>query len=143
MDGEPGVQDAVRVVVADDADGVRDLVCLLLDMEPDFVIVGRARDGAEAIEIVSRTDPDLVLLDVAMPVMDGLTALPVIRRTVPRARVVIFTGFSERALGEQASTLGAHALIEKGLAIDSLVDRLRDVCGRAPVRTVASRPVQS
>ncbi|SBW28697.1 response regulator receiver protein [Candidatus Protofrankia californiensis] len=139
MDGEPGAQDAVRVVVADDADGVRDLVCLLLDMEPDFVVVGQARDGAEAIEIVSCTEPDLVLLDVAMPVMDGLTALPAVRRVAPRARVVIFTGFSEQALGEQASALGAHALIEKGLAVDSLVDRLREVCGRAPAPVAVSR----
>ncbi|WP_131768576.1 response regulator transcription factor [Candidatus Protofrankia californiensis] len=133
------MQDAVRVVVADDADGVRDLVCLLLDMEPDFVVVGQARDGAEAIEIVSCTEPDLVLLDVAMPVMDGLAALPMIRRRAPQARVVIFTGFSEQALGEQASALGAHALIEKGLAVDSLVDRLREVCGRAPAPVAASR----
>ncbi|WP_131748683.1 response regulator transcription factor [Frankia sp. Cppng1_Ct_nod] len=137
MDGKPQAQAAVRVVVADDADGVRDLVCLLLDMEPDFVVVGQARDGAEAVEIVSRTVPDLVLLDVAMPVLDGLAALPAVRRAAPGARVVIFTGFSEQALGEQASALGAHALIEKGLATDGLVDRLRDVCGRAPARTAA------
>ncbi|WP_322748800.1 MULTISPECIES: response regulator transcription factor [unclassified Frankia] len=137
MDGESEPQAAVRVVVADDADGVRDLVCLLLEMEPDFVVVGQARNGVEAVDVVSRTDPDLVLLDVSMPVLDGLAALPGVRRAAPGARVVIFTGFSEQALGERASALGAHALIEKGLATDSLVDRLRDVCGRAPARVAA------
>jgi DNA-binding NarL/FixJ family response regulator len=124
-------------VVADDADGVRDLVCLLLGMEPDFVVVGQARDGAEAVDVVSRTIPDLVLLDVSMPVLDGLAALPAVRRAAPDARVVIFTGFSEQALGERASALGAHALIEKGLPTDRLVDRLREVCGRAPARVTA------
>ncbi|WP_239312013.1 MULTISPECIES: response regulator transcription factor [unclassified Frankia] len=137
MDGEPEPQAAVRVVVADDADGVRDLVCLLLEMEPDFVVVGQARDGAEAVEVVSRTGPDLVLLDVCMPVLDGLAALPAVRRAAPGARVVIFTGFSEQALGERALALGAHALIEKGLAADSLLDHLRDVCGRASTRVAA------
>ncbi|WP_322762840.1 response regulator transcription factor [Frankia sp. Cr2] len=137
MDGESEPLAAVRVVVADDADGVRDLVCLLLEMEPDFVVVGQARNGVEAVDVVSRTGPDLVLLDVSMPVMDGLAALPGVRRAAPDARVVIFTGFSEQALGERAAALGAHALIEKGLAADSLVDRLRDVCGRVPDRVAA------
>jgi DNA-binding NarL/FixJ family response regulator len=119
------------VVVADDADGIRDLLCLLLDMEPDFTVVGRACNGAEAVEVVARTEPDLVLLDVAMPVLDGLAALPEVRRAVPRARVVIFTGFSAHALRDQVLALGADALMEKGIDTGPLVDRLRKVC-RAP-----------
>lgn len=117
-----------RVVVVDDADGVRDLLCLLLGTEPDFVIVGAAADGLQAIDEVNRTNPDLVLLDLAMPVLDGIGALPRIRRIVPRAVVVIFTGFSEDALLHQVLALGADALLEKGLATGLLVDQLRSLC---------------
>ena len=117
-----------RVVVADDADGVRELMCLLLDTEPDFTVVGYARDGVEAVEVVTSTVPDLVLLDVAMPVLDGLGALPELRRIAPDACVVVFTGFSEESLREEAVALGADALLEKGVATGSLVAALRDAC---------------
>ncbi len=121
----------VRVVVADDADGVRELICLLLDMEPDFTIVGRAANGAEAVDVVAETGPDLVLLDVAMPVLDGIAALPRIRRLVPGARVVVFTGFSAHTVREEAVALGADDVMEKGLGAGPLIDRLRAVCARS------------
>ncbi|WP_232291656.1 response regulator transcription factor [Frankia sp. QA3] len=117
-----------RVVVVDDADGVRELLCLLLGTEPDFVVVGAAANGAEAIDEVIRTAPDLVLLDLAMPVLDGIGALPRIRRVAPHATVVIFTGFSEDALLDRVLALGADALLEKGLATGPLVDQLRRLC---------------
>ncbi|MDT3438613.1 MULTISPECIES: response regulator transcription factor [unclassified Pseudofrankia] len=125
--GESG---PLRVVVADDADGVRDLICLLLDLEPDFTIVGRAANGAEAIDLVAETGPDLVILDVAMPVLDGIAALPEVRRLVPGARVVVFTGFSAHTVRDEALALGADDVMEKGLGSGPLVDRLRAVCRR-------------
>jgi DNA-binding NarL/FixJ family response regulator len=118
------------VVVADDADGVRELVCLLLEMEPDFTVVGRAANGAEAVDLVAETAPDLVLLDVAMPVLDGIAALPRVRRLAPGARVVVFTGFSEPTLCADALALGAMDVVEKGLGLSLLVERLRDICRR-------------
>ncbi|MDQ1632046.1 MAG: hypothetical protein QOC80_2018, partial [Frankiaceae bacterium] len=69
----------VRVLVADDSDGVRELVTLLLDLESDFTVVGQARDGLEAVERARALQPDLVVLDVSMPRLDGLTATPRIR----------------------------------------------------------------
>jgi DNA-binding NarL/FixJ family response regulator len=116
------------VVVADDADGLRELMCVLLDTEPDFTVVGRACDGAQAVDVVAETAPDLVLLDVAMPVLDGLGALPQLREIVPDACVVIFTGFSEQSLRDEALALGADALVEKGVATGPLVETLRDAC---------------
>ncbi len=125
----------LRVVVADDADGVRDLICLLLDLEPDFTVVGRAANGAEAIDLVAETGPDLVILDVAMPVLDGIAALPRVRRLAPAARVVVFTGFSAYTVRDEALALGADDVMEKGLGSGPLVDRLRAVCRRpAPSR---------
>ena len=118
----------VRVVVADDADGVRELTCLLLEMDGDFQVVGRARDGAEAIELARAGRPDLVLLDVAMPVLDGIAALPRLRAELPEARLVVFTGFRESALEREARGAGADAVIEKGLGVQTLVQTLREVC---------------
>jgi DNA-binding NarL/FixJ family response regulator len=118
----------VRVVVADDADGVRELTCLLLEMDGDFQVVGRAKDGAEAIELARASQPDLVLLDVAMPVMDGITALPQLRTEHPDARLVVFTGFHESALEREARVAGADAVIEKGVGVQTLVQRLRELC---------------
>jgi DNA-binding NarL/FixJ family response regulator len=123
--GEP-----LRVVVADDADGVRDLICLLLEMEPDFTVVGRAANGVEAVDLVAETTPDLVLLDVAMPILDGIAALPRVRRLAPGARVVVFTGFSEPTLRADALALGAMDVVEKGLGLSLLIERLRDICHR-------------
>jgi len=117
-----------RVVVADDADGIRELMCVLLDTEPDFTVVGRASDGAQAVHVVAETAPDLVILDVAMPVLDGLGALPQLREIAPDACVVIFTGFSEQSLRDEALALGADALLEKGVATGPLVEALRDAC---------------
>ncbi|MCK9925689.1 response regulator transcription factor [Frankia sp. Mgl5] len=119
-----------RVVIADDADGLRELLCLLFDTEPDFTVVGRATNGAEAVEVVTQTAPDLVLLDVAMPVLDGIGALPHVRMAAPDARVVIFTGFSESALRDEVMALGADELMEKDLSTSALLDRLRQMCRR-------------
>jgi DNA-binding NarL/FixJ family response regulator len=115
-------------VVADDADGIRDLVCLLLDTEPDFTVVGRARDGAQAVDVVAETIPDLVVLDVVMPVLDGLGALPQVRRIAPDACVVVFTGLSEQSVRDKALALGADALVDKSVATGPLAEVLRNAC---------------
>jgi DNA-binding NarL/FixJ family response regulator len=126
VNGQP--DGAVRVVVADDTDGVRELVCLLLGMEADFEVVGQARDGDEAVRVVADTCPDLVLLDVAMPVLDGLTALPRVRAAVPAARVVMFTGSAHNGLAHEVAARGGDAVLEKSVGVASLAARLRDLC---------------
>ncbi len=128
---------AVRVVIADDTDSVRDLVCLLLDLEPDFTVVGQARNGAEAVDVVADARPDLVLLDVVMPVLDGISALPRVRAAAPGARVVVFTGSIEGSMEREVTALGADALVDKGLVNGPFVARLRELCHRPP-RPVAA-----
>ncbi|MGF7234504.1 MAG: response regulator transcription factor [Frankia sp.] len=129
---------AVRVVIADDTDSVRDLVCLLLDLEPDFTVVGQARNGAEAVDVVAEAHPDLVLLDVVMPVLDGISALPRVRAAAPGARVVVFTGSIEGSMEREVVALGADALVDKGLVNGPFVARLREVCHRPPRPIAAS-----
>jgi DNA-binding NarL/FixJ family response regulator len=133
-DSSSPVPPAVRVVVADDADGLRELVCLLLDLESDFTVVGRARDGREAVDVVADTGPDLVVMDVAMPVMDGFTAFSGVRAAAPAAKVVFFTAFGEHSVGDTVRALGADGLIEKNVAVETIADRLRSVCRLGPAR---------
>ncbi|GAC1325050.1 MAG: hypothetical protein NVSMB13_07480 [Mycobacteriales bacterium] len=117
-----------RVLVADDAADLRDLLCLLLDLEDDFVVVGQASDGEEAIRLSEQQQPDLVVLDLAMPVMDGLQALPQVRRVAPATKVVIFSGFETGSVARQARACGADGYIEKGTGVIDLVARLREIC---------------
>lgn len=115
-------QPVFRVVVADDAAGIRALMSTLLSLEPDFDVVGQASDGAEAVELVSRLLPDLLVIDVTMPVMSGLQAIEAVRECSPSTRVVVLTG-ERRPLPD-----GARAQIEKGTPNDVLIDILRGVC---------------
>lgn len=121
-----------RVLVADDATGIRRLVCLLLGEEEDFVVVGEVADGAAAVEEAQRLTPDLVLLDLAMPEKDGLEAMREIRERVPQARVVVFSGFGASSAVSAARLAGADDYLEKGVPVSELLARLRAVCARPP-----------
>ena len=116
-----------RVLIVDDAVNLRELLTLLLEVEDDFEVVGTAADGEQAIQAAASLGPDVVLLDLAMPVMDGLQALPLLRARLPRARIVIFSGFEHQALATEALTAGADAYIEKGTSVTSLVTQLREL----------------
>jgi DNA-binding NarL/FixJ family response regulator len=118
------------VLVADDADGVRELVMLLLDMESDFTVVGQARDGIEAVDLARALQPDLVVLDISMPRLDGLTATPRILNASPTSRVALFTGMTEPSVEVEAERAGADAVLPKELGATTLVDRLREICRR-------------
>jgi DNA-binding NarL/FixJ family response regulator len=111
-----------RVVVADDAAGMRELMRTLLSLEPDFEVVGQASNGVEAIAQVTELMPDLIVIDLSMPVMDGLQAIHEIRRVSPRTWVAVLSG--ERGPIPD----GADEHIEKGTPNDDVVARLRKLC---------------
>lgn len=122
------VQDArVSVVLIDDSTDVRTLVRLRLDASGAFDVVGEGADGTEAIELLLTHEPDLVLLDVSTPVMDGLETLSSILAVRPETHVVMFTGFNGTELVERVRELGALDLIEKSIPLDRLADRLLEV----------------
>jgi YesN/AraC family two-component response regulator len=118
------------VVVVDDAANLRELLTLLLDTEDDFEVVGTASDGREALALASELRPDIILLDLAMPVMDGMQALPGLRSALPDAVIIIFSGFEQTLLVREALASGADAYLEKGASVTRLVDLLRELRGR-------------
>src|SRR3954447_21231224 len=124
----------ITVVLADDTDDIRFLTRMTLDMDGEFAVIGEAADGRQAVALVADLHPDLLVLDLAMPVMDGLQVLPLIRERAPDTRVVVLSGFEHRAVGDEAIALGAARYVQKGVSLQQLVDVLRDVSGvgRAP-----------
>lgn len=117
----------IRVLVADDADDLRVVVRMLLDLEDDFQVVAEAGTGAEALELSRLHQPDLIVLDLAMPVMDGLTALARLRDEVPAAKVVMFSAYDTAAALDQARDLGAAGYIDKGSGMVDLAGQLREI----------------
>ena len=122
----------IRVLLADDADEMRRLVALSLRLNGSFEVVGEAANGQEAVDLATSLQPDVVVLDLSMPVMDGLTALPLIKRAAPETVVVVFSGFDELQLGAGSRGLGAAAYVEKGTPLDELAGTL--------ARAYAERP---
>lgn len=113
-----------RVLVADDVAELRDLVRLSLERSGRFRVVAEAGDGQEAVQLALRHQPDLCLLDMAMPIMDGLEALPRIREVAPDCTVVVLSGFEAERLAPSAMDAGAAGYLTKGLRPDELVREL-------------------
>jgi PAS domain S-box-containing protein len=124
-------------VVVDDAVEVRLLVKHQLGLSGRFVVVGEGATGRDAIDLVRRHHPEVLLLDISMPEMDGLEALPHIREAAPETVVVMYTGFDEGGLAAQARALGAAALIEKSVDISELPEQL-DAVRRASAGALAA-----
>jgi len=122
----------IRVVIADDSDDMRMLTSLILAAEEDFQVVAEASTGIEAVTQVHAHQPEMVLLDLAMPVLDGLAAIPQIRAASPNTIIVVFSGFNAGSAAQEALDRGAHAYVEKGLTKMSLPEVLRRIRGRAP-----------
>lgn len=117
----------VKILVADDHPVVRDGLVAILGTQPDFDIVGEASDGKAALELALRLEPDVVLLDMEMPEMDGLEVLRQIRAVRPDAKVIIFTVFDtdERILG--AVQAGAQGYLLKGVPREEIFNAIRVV----------------
>lgn len=115
------------VLLVDDVADLRFMLRLNLEGSGRFKVLAEGANGLEGVELARLHRPDLVLLDIAMPIKDGLDALPEIRAASPDSRVVILSSFGEQRFGERAMQLGANAYVEKTLAPDALVARLVDI----------------
>ena len=132
--------DTPTIVIVDDASEVRLLVRTRLRMSGRLRVVGEGSNGAEAIALAQQHRPSLLLLDVSMPGMDGLEALPVVLATSPHTQVVMYSGFEEQGLAEKAEHMGAAAFIEKSVPVDSLADRLAALAGAGAQESAGHEP---
>ncbi len=126
----PGGIAPLRIVLADDTSEIRSLLRRAFEVDPSVMVVGEAADGAEAVEVVCETRADIVLLDLAMPVMDGLQAIPEIRRRSPDTGIVVLSGFDASKMAQRAIDMGAHAYLSKGAGPDRILAVIREAAAR-------------
>jgi two-component system, NarL family, nitrate/nitrite response regulator NarL len=117
----------VRILIADDHPIVRDGLKKLLLLEDDFEIVGEAGDGREVLDKVQELDPDVLLLDLRMPNLDGLSALQALQQTNKRTRVIVLTASEDKNEFVQAMKLGCSGIVLKQTAPDLIVKSIRKV----------------
>lgn len=125
-------QRKVRVVLVDDVPELRLLVRVTLEDDPGIEVVGEAANGRAGVEVVRATDPDLVLLDLSMPDMDGLEAIPLMRENAPNARVVVLSGHEAGRVSLEALDQGASRYINKAAGLDAIPQIVHEVAQLEP-----------
>ena len=105
---------AVRVFLVDDVGAFRALMRFTLEEDPRIQVVGEASDGCEGVNGVEELKPDVVLLDLAMPVLDGFEAMPLMLERSPGTTIVALSGFTAERMASLCIQSGAHAYLEKG-----------------------------
>ena len=116
----------VRAYLCDDVPELRRLVRLVLEEDGGIQVVGEAGEATTAVREIEALQPDVVLLDLAMPGMDGLEALPLVREAAPDVCVIVFSGFVASQLADLARALGAQHYVEKGEELENLRELVRD-----------------
>ncbi|HSD83036.1 MAG TPA: response regulator transcription factor, partial [Anaerolineae bacterium] len=115
----------IRILIADDHDVVRDGLKLILETEEDFQVIGEAADGAKAVQLTEELQPDVVLMDLRMPGMDGLQAIEKIHTKWPKVAVVILTTYNEDDLMMRGLRAGARGYLLKDTNRQTLFNSLR------------------
>lgn len=117
------------VLIVDDHPLLREGVAAVLEAETDITVVGEARDGAEAVALFGRLRPDIVLMDLQMPAMDGVDAIAAIRAQAPEARIIVLTTYAGDVRALRALKAGASAYLLKSGLRRELIDTIRTVRG--------------
>ena len=134
----------IRLLIVDDQTVVREGLAAILANYSDIEVVGQAEDGSQAVIIAQETQPDVILLDLVMPKMDGLTAIPKIKEIAPETRILVVTSFAENDRVYQAIKAGALGYILKDATREQLLQAIRDVAqGRASLQpSIAVKLIQ-
>lgn len=131
-----GATMTARVVLADDVADLREMMRFALELTGEFTVVAEAGDGEAAVLAVAEHQPDALLIDLAMPLLDGASAIPRIRELAPDCRILVFSGFDHDSMRQTVMERGAHAFLVKGmLPRDVIVELRRQVAqGRGETR---------
>jgi len=131
---------SIRVMLVDDHDMVRRGLATFLKVKPDLVLVGEASDGSEAVAACELAQPDVVLMDLVMPEMDGAAATRLIRKKWPHIQVIALTSFQEKELIREVLEAGAIGYLLKNVSVDELATAIRSA--HAGQSTLAPEAVQ-
>src|SRR6201993_116163 len=117
----------IRIVVADDHPIFRDGLCRLLALEEDFVIVAQAHDGREVLQVLQEHEPDILLLDLKMPNLDGLGTLQRLQASRNQTKVIVLTASEDKSEFVQAVKFGTSGIVLKQTATELLIKSIRKV----------------
>jgi len=121
------MQRPIRVLIADDNREFVEIVKEFIDRQEDMTLVGVAYHGNEALELISREEPHVVLLDIIMPHLDGLGVLEKLQNSAQRPKIIILTAFGQESMTQRAVNLGANYYILKPFDLDTLAKRIRQL----------------
>ena len=119
---------AIKTLIVDDNAGFRRRVSELLTSEPDIAVVGEAADGREALRKARQLKPDLVLIDVRMPEMNGIDATRQLRREVPEIQVIILTTYDLEEYRKAVAASGASGYVVKKTVLETLLPTIQEIC---------------
>ena len=125
---------ATTILICDDNTAMRVMLRAVVEFMPAMSVVGEAADGEAAISEASRLQPDVILLDLAMPVLSGLDALPRLRQVAGAAKIIVLAGFSTATVADEVLALGADRYLEKGADIESIITAIEHVVAGTTVR---------
>lgn len=134
----------IRILVVEDQNVVRDGIIAILSFQPDVEVVGQAEDGLQAVEVAKATRPDVILLDLVMPVHDGLSAIPRLKVVAPEARILVLTSFQDNDRVYQAIKAGALGYMLKDATRTQLLESIRNTAsGQASIHpSIAVKVIQ-
>lgn len=125
MSAETQTDERIRVVIVDDHEMVRSGLATFLRVKNDLELVGEAGNGAEAVLLCERVQPDVVLMDMVMPGLDGASATRAVREKCPQTRVIALTSFPEEDLVQRALEAGATSYLLKNVGASELAEAIR------------------
>jgi DNA-binding NarL/FixJ family response regulator len=112
----------LRILVADDHESVRKGVCVILGTRGDIEVCGEAANGREAIDKAQEVKPDLIIMDITMPVLNGIDAAEVLRKTMPHVPILFLSMHQSRQIMSEAKRVGVQGYVKKSDAADTLLN---------------------